>query len=210
MKTLFLTSIGLPIETRAYFLKLLAKPIKETRVAFVPTAADPDKKKWYVKAALDELKEIGFPIEMVDLKAPVEKVRDSIEKCDVLYINGGNTFYLMDWIRKSKLDEYLGDLLEEGKIYLGASAGSIIVGPDIACAGWDPGWDKNVVNTKDTCGLSFVDFAISPHFTEPEKCILTKNAKKVDYKIWPITDQQAILVQGAEITLVGKGEKVTL
>ena len=208
MKTLFLTSVGLPPETRDSFLSLLPKAAKDTKVAFVPTAADPDKDKWYVKSARDELIELGFQVQDVDLKGAISEVRDSIEKCDVLYVNGGNTFYLLDWVRKSKLDTYMGELLDNGLIYIGSSAGSIITGPDIACAGWDPGWDKDVVGMKDTTGLGYIDFAISPHFVEAERAILAENARKINYKIWPITDKQAILVKGVEVKLVGMGARI--
>lgn len=204
---LFLTSAGLPPETRDYFLKELPKKPEELKVAFIPTAADPESDKWFVKSALDELAGLKFPVVQVDLKDPKEKVHQELENADIIYINGGNTFYLLDWVRKSGLDKYLPELLNKGKIYVGVSAGSILVGPDIALSGWDPSWDKNNY-IQDTTGLKLVDFAISPHYTEEQGLILEEHSKNVDYPVIALTNSQAVLVREGERQIVGSGEPV--
>lgn len=206
MKKMFLTSTGLPPETAEYFLKLLEKDPKETKVAFIPTAADPEENKWFVDAAKKELFELRFIVSEVDLKEPPEEIRKKLENSDVIYINGGNTFYLLDWVRKSGLEKYLGKLIDKGKIYLGSSAGSILVGPDISISAWDEKWDKNNDNLKDLTGLNLVPYAIAPHFTEKDREILEKKSKEVNYKVVPITDQQAIVVDGENHKTVGEGE----
>lgn len=203
MKKLFLTSTGLPLETRQYFLDLIGKPPQEMKVAFIPTAADLDEDKWYVDAAKNQLKEIGFPFFEVDLKENPKVVKEKLENCDVIYVNGGNTFYLLDWVRKSRLDKYLDQLIENGKIYLGGSAGSVIVGPNIELAGWKGG-DENTVNLQDLTGLNIVPFAISPHFTEDERTALEEKSKTVSYQIIPITNEQAVIVTDSEYKIIGK------
>ncbi len=205
MKLLFLTSVGLPPETREYFLKELPKKPEEMKVAFIPTAADPEENKGFVRAAYDELVELKFPVIQVDLKESKEKVRTKLEKADIIYINGGNTFYLLDWARKSGLDTYLPKLINNGKVYLGVSAGSILAGPDIAISGWDPSWDKNDY-VSDTTGLNLVQFAVSPHYTEKERQVLEKEGRKVTFPVIAISDEQAILVKDGSWKVVGKGK----
>ncbi len=205
MRLLFLTSTGLPPETRDYFLKELPKKTEEMKVAFIPTAADLEENKWFVKAAYDELVDLKFSVVQVDLKESKEIIRAELEKADIIYINGGNTFYLLDWVRKSGLDKYLPELINKGKIYLGVSAGSILAGPDIAVSGWDPSWDKNDYVT-DTTGLKLVDYAISPHFTEKERTVLESKSKEVSYPVIAISDSQAILVKDDNRQIVGPGE----
>src|SRR3989344_4372382 len=210
MKILFLTSTGLPKEIRGSFLKVLPKEPKDLKVAFIPTAAELDADKWYVDIARNELLEIGFPVEDVDLKIDPKVLKQKLEKSDVIYINGGNTFYLLEQVKKSGLDKYLEELINNGKIYIGSSAGSVLVGPNIEAAGWDPGWDKNVNNLEDSNGLNIVPFLVAPHFTEEEREVLERNKPNVNYEIIPITDKQAVLIEGEKYNIVGEGERVTL
>lgn len=194
-RLLLLTSNGLSYKIRNYFLRELNKNPKDLKIAFIPTAADLEKDKQFVKDSRDELIEIGFQVEDVDLKINKKKLRRKIEDCDLIYINGGNTFYLLEWIRKSGLDNYLSELIDSGKPYIGVSAGSIITGPNIESAGWDTNWDKNITKLKDLSGLNLVPFAIIPHFTDKDKDLLEIKSKKVTYLILSITDKQAILVK---------------
>lgn len=205
MKLLFLTSAGLIPETRDKFLECLPKNPSHLSVAFVPTAADldPDPNPWYVKAARNELLDLGFKVEDVDLKIDPKPIKEKFEKADIIYINGGNTFYLLDWIRKSKVDTYLKDLIETGKPYIGASAGSVLAGPDIAIAGWDPNWDENSVNLLDTTGLGIVPFAVVPHYDTKDHFVVERESQLVDYKVVPLTNTQAVLVRGDSYEIIG-------
>ena len=209
MKRLFLTSVGLPKETRNYFLELLGKDPKGTLVAFIPTAADPEDDKWFVNAAKKEIKEIGMKIMEIDLKKEDKiSLMEKLSNCDVIYVNGGNTFYLLDWARKSGFNEVVKEQLKNGKIYVGVSAGSIIPGPSIEIASWGDG-DRNIVNLNDLTGLNFVQFAISPHYVSEDRKLLEEMSKKVNYSIVALNNSQAVLVDGEKIRIVGVGEKVS-
>lgn len=208
---LFLTSAGLPKETREYFIKLLDKDPKKVTVAFIPTAAYPEVDKWFVKATTDEIEKLGMSWEEVELKNEDEDaLLKKLKKFDVIYINGGNTFYLLDWVKKSGFNQIIRQLLEEGRIYVGVSAGSIIAGPNIEVSGWDATWDKNVVGLEDLTGLNLVPFAISPHFTEAERRVLEEKSKEISYPVWAITDKQAVLVVDDEVEIVGEGKIIKI
>jgi dipeptidase E len=209
-KSLFLTSTGLSPDVSPFFLNLLKSPPQSTKVAFIPTAGDPYDDKWFVTADLDRLKELGFPVEITDLKEDTQAIQQKLISSEIIYVSGGNTFYLLDWVRKSSLDTYLKQLLEQGRIYVGASAGSILAGPDIDVAQWSPDWDTNDVNLTNSKALNLVPFVISPHFTETERPILESHLPKVDYDIIPITDHQAIYWHDGQWQLVGVGELVKL
>jgi dipeptidase E len=207
---LFLTSTGLPPETSSFFLKLLDRPTKDYTVAFIPTAGDPYDDKWFVKEDLDRLKELGFQVNTVDLKQDKQVIQELLINSQIVYVAGGNTFYLLDWVKKSGLDSYLKRLLDHGRIYIGASAGSILAGPDIKSSSWGNGGDKNDVKLKDTKGLNLVPFVIHPHFTDKNRPILQKHLSKIKYDIIPITDSQAIYYHDGDWQLVGEGEKISL
>lgn len=205
-----LTSVGLPLDYRNDFLKLLSKAVDQTKVAFIPTAADPETDKWFVAAARNELLEIGFQVDDLDLKRESEiTLVDKLSQVDIIYVNGGNTFYLMDWVFKSGFDHTLRNPILQDKIYIGGSAGSIIAGPDIEISGWDPSWDTNSVGLTNFSGMNLVSFAISPHFTQTQKPILESKSKEVTYPIVAITDHQAVLVKGDTVKILGPGNYIS-
>lgn len=66
----------------------------------------------------------------------------NINEFDVMYMMGGNTFYLLNIIRKTGFDKNIKEFINSGKIYVGSSAGSEILGNSIDVAlGYD---DNNV------------------------------------------------------------------
>lgn len=189
---LLLTSTGLCPQVAPFFLKLIKQSPKNFNIAFIPTAADPYDDKWFVKKDIESLSGLGFPVDIVDLKTEPAVIRSQLENHQIIFVGGGNTFYLLHWIRQSGVDKYLARLLED-RYYIGASAGSILVGPDIELSGWNlSSRDENIVNLSDTTGLNLVPFAVSPHHTEKDKKLLSAESRHVKYQVIPITDTQAV------------------
>ena len=91
-----------------------------------------------------------------------------IDDFDIIYMMGGNTFYLLDVIRKTGFDKVIVDFINKGKIYIGSSAGSEILGNSIDVA---LGYDENNVNMIDFTGLKIVDALIVPHSNRKEEFI---------------------------------------
>ncbi|MDD5145241.1 MAG: Type 1 glutamine amidotransferase-like domain-containing protein [Candidatus Pacebacteria bacterium] len=206
---LFLTSAGLPPETTEEFLKLLVKKPEETKVCFIATASHPEENKWYVEKDKERLLELGFKITELDLKEENENsLTDKLKDFDVIFVEGGNTFYLLKYVRESGFDKALKLFLERGGIYLGVSAGTIITGPNIDTAWWKYGEpSKNKVGIRDLTGLNLVPFLTAVHINEANVAIIRSYAGKSSYKVVALTDNQAILVQNGEYKLVGEGEK---
>ena len=143
---LFLTSSGLPPETTEAFLGLLDKDPKEATICFIATAADPYDDKWFVEKDRQRLRELGFKITEIDLKQENEEsLTDKLGLVDVVFVEGGNTFYLMKYIRESGFEQAVKRFLKNGGIYLGVSAGSYVACPDIFPAQWKHAEDENTV-----------------------------------------------------------------
>lgn len=208
-RKLFLASAGLPPETAPYFAELLDRDPQDLKLVMIPTAGYPEIDPIRLNEAKEGLGKSGFQIEVIDLKVEDPKViKRKLEQVDIINVGGGNTFFLLYWVRKCGLDKYLGELLDQGKIYMGVSAGSMIVGPNIECSGWGQEPDENVVHLKDLTGLNFVPFAISPHFSKPERKILAEKSKKVNYPIIALSDIQAVRVTGNDYKIVGEGKEI--
>ncbi len=204
---LFLTSTGLPPEITEAFLQLLRKKPEEATVCYIATAADPEEDKWFVEKDKERLTELGFKIIEIDLKLENERsLSGSLANVDVVFVEGGNTFYLMKYIRESGFDKAIKRFLDNGGIYLGVSAGSYVVCPDISPAQWKHAEDENKVGLKELLGLGLVDFYVSPHYLPEHETIINENKDKVSYPIYALTDLQAISVEDGDVKFIGPGE----
>jgi peptidase E/mRNA-degrading endonuclease toxin of MazEF toxin-antitoxin module len=207
---LFLTSAGIQPETKDYFLRFLGRNPKNIKVAFIPTASNhPDESRKYVEISKNQLIELGFWVEEIDIEFfPKEELRIKLESFDIIYVNGGNTFYLLEQFKKSGLDLYIKDLLKD-RIYIGTSAGSIIAAPNIEICNWKNG-DKNDYKIKDLGSLSLVPFTFFVHYEEFEHKKIVEDAK-INYPLEVIclSNTQAVVVENNRYEIVGKGEKVS-
>ncbi|HSX15056.1 MAG TPA: Type 1 glutamine amidotransferase-like domain-containing protein [Candidatus Saccharimonadales bacterium] len=204
---LLLTSAGIRNQGIADALKsLINKPVESVKVGLIPTAQnfEPGNKDFFI-AQLTNLQKHGFSwIDIVDPAADGIDWKSRLDPVDIVFVSGGNTFYLMEETRKSGLGDWLSKNIAT-KVYVGVSAGSIMATPSIAVAEIDDG-DENAVGLTDLTGLSFVDFEVSPH--TPEFVSVEANneyATKIDRELYLIDDESAIKVDGKEITVVGEG-----
>lgn len=100
-----------------------------------------------------------------------EKLRSS----NILIITGGNTFKLLNHLRKSGLDRAIVEFWNKDEVVLsGFSAGAIVLSPSIETARIDG--DVNEPGLTDLTGLKIVNFEIWPHY-EPDQ-----TEKVADYK----------------------------
>jgi dipeptidase E len=144
-----------------------------------------------------QLQAHGFLCQTLDITGWSEPaLAEHLAGFDVLYIQGGNTFHLLDQMRRSGADRIIQDLVAgHGTVYCGVSAGSIVAGPDIGVAGWSPDWDRNEVGLTDLTGLCLVPFILSPHYV-PEDVALIADRLPLPYPILALRDGQAWVVNG--------------
>ena len=209
--TLLLTSAGIVPEVRESFISVLPKKKPdENRVAFVTTAAYGESKNpvWMEKDR-QLLRDCGIKhIEDVDFK---DKTQKDLEKVlsdkNIIFVNGGNTFYLLKWVRESGFDKVLPNFLKRGGLYVGVSAGSYIACPSIEAATWKH-QDRNRVGITDFTALNLVRFLITAHFEEKYRAVVDQAAKGTKYPIVALSDKQAVLIQDGKIKVVGESKKV--
>ena len=145
-------------------------------IVFIDTAAKFEEVNFYVDEAVEILENFGAKLRRLDVSCfqssavPVssqdkpfcyDKILATINECDIIYISGGNTFYLLNELRKSRAAQAIKNAVKAGKIYIGESAGAIVAAPDTRYATL---MDENSVNVSDFTGLNLVDFFTVPHF----------------------------------------------
>ena len=159
--------------------------------------------------------EIGFNVEEIDIEGKTEdQVYQLLEFKDMIFVEGGNTFYLLNAMQKCNFERVIKKLLKLGRVYVGSSAGSIVAGKTIQTADkFGTGTDNANLKLTNLNGLNLVPFDIFVHYQPEDNEIIKQkmpDPKKRAKNLKILTDEQAILVQGKEIDLIGQGEVVIL
>ena len=194
MKSLFLSSYF--TEVKDLFVDYIINNNKEKCITFIPTAANPEEVKFYVYSDMDALKNCGFKVEVLDISTCEEnKISEQINRNDFLFVSGGNTFYLLQEMKKKNVDKMIKQFISNNKTYIGSSAGSVILAKNINyIERMDDKTIANELTSNDSLGV--LDFCILPHYQcEPFEGIAEEIYKEYKNKldIRPLTNKQAIV-----------------
>lgn len=138
---------------------------KGSKLAFIDTAAEPDKDgddiQWLIndrKALVDA----GFDVSDYTITGKnKEEIEEYLSEFDHIYCSGGDTAYLLNQSYLTGFIEVIKNLvLNQDKTYIGSSAGSIIAGPRLPV--YLQRDDLSELNEKPA--FEFVNFTIVPHW----------------------------------------------
>jgi dipeptidase E len=153
----------------AALVRLLGKPIADSRALCIPTAmyghpmGGPGAKAWQFISGTSENPMVGLgwkSVGVLELTAlpSIDAARwvPLVKDADVLLVAGGDVLYLAYWMRQSGLTDLLPSLDET--VWVGLSAGSMVMTPEVGedFIQWRP-------PTGDVSTLGLVDFSIFPH-----------------------------------------------
>jgi dipeptidase E len=175
---------------------LIKEEIDNKKVAFIPTASLHEGYTGYVGSARKLFKKLGASVTEIDISTEAYSTIQAVfEDADVIYFTGGNSFFLMDQLRKTETDELLKKELANGKLMIGESAGAIICAPTIQ---YIEQMDEKPedYSQEDNEGLDLIDFYVLPHYlAAPFKKITERiMAEFSDLNICAINNHQAIIV----------------
>ena len=96
----------------------------------------------------------------------------------------------------------------KGKLYIGESAGTMILAPNIEYAKRMDNHLALTPNFNDFTGLGIIDFYPVVHFNSFPFEEATQNIIKEysNLPLKPISNQQAILITGKDVAILGKNE----
>lgn len=185
---------------------LIKEEIENKKVVFIPTASINEGYTGYVGSARKLFKKMGANLTEIDIsKEDFKTIEAVFEETDIIYFTGGNSFFLVDQLRKTGVDKLLKKELKKGKLMIGESAGSVICAPSISYIEIMDEKPEDYSQIDDN-GLNLIDFYVLPHYlTSPFKKITATILKKFsDLKICPINNHQAIMVNGKESKIIEK------
>ena len=186
-------------------LKKAEPELEGKTVTYIPTAAIAEEIEGMAEAEKKMLEALGLTVDELEVStASGENVREKLTKNDIIFVGGGNTFFLLQELKRSGADRVISGEVEKGKLYIGESAGAIAACPDI---GYSAEMDapEKAPDLTDYSGMNLVDFYVVPHLGHPEmgpeaETIIEKYSDKLDLKV--IDDYQAILVEGEQVRIL--------
>ena len=212
---LVLTSGGISNKSIENELKnIIGKDLKGLKMIFCTTASNyegGDMNDWLIKDII-HFKDLGFKIDVCDINGiNKENFLPRFEWSDVIYFEGGNTQWLRRCIKSSGLENHLKSLLET-RVWIGTSAGSIVLCPTI-CNSCQDLFDENIQGYPID-GLGLVDFQFIPHlnnefFPKIKKEYISnasKNLKAIDgKKLLVMDDNGAVFIDNGKTKIVSEG-----
>lgn len=192
---LLLTSDGLSTQNlKNFFISILPKESHDCSLLLIYYKLY-EEPELYEKYKKEEIKNIGIT-NVTSFDMHEEKFTNTNCKYDIIWVCGGNTFAILDRMKKTGVFDFIKkSATENNSLYLGVSAGSIIAGKNIKVANEKIGdYDENIIKLKDLSGLNFTNISVFPHFEKYMQEELDKLKKKVDYKIIEITDEEGVFV----------------
>ena len=202
MKKLILVSMLYQVTD---LVKTIEPELAGKTVTYIPTVGIVEETEGMVEEETTILESLGLAVDVLDVSAAsYESIVNSLTKNDIIFIGGGNTFFLLQELRRSGADKILVQEVNKGKLYIGESAGAVIACPDIGyCSGMDS--PEKAPELTDYTGLGLVDFYIVPHIGNKEMGEAAEKAveeynSKLDLKI--ITDRQIIQVDGENLKIL--------
>jgi dipeptidase E len=171
-----------------------------------------DEAKFWLKADRDSMTNLGFELEDFSVSNKTkDEVEKKLEEVDGIIMAGGNTFFLLQQLKYSRSLDLIRKFVQNGGVYIGSSAGSIVAGPDI--------WPVRMLDTKEKGkkidgykGIALTDVVILPHWGSEsfrEKYLgerLVQNYNN-DHKLMLLTDFQYLIIDNENLQFIDTRER---
>ena len=205
MKKLFLASLFKDVPQ--VFVDSINENLTGKTVTFISTAALPDKLDFHIKYSKQLLSEMGLVVDELDIStADHLDIVNKLENNDYIYVAGGNAFFLLQEMNRTGAGSLIKKQIDAGKLFIGESAGAVLLGPDIEYA-------KETDNPlaapqlKTFEALNVVDFYPLPHYQDESlkdavERIISKYGTELP--LVPFRNSQAILIMGKEKQIISE------
>ena len=208
-----LTAAGLRNEAIINALEtLVCKPLSKTKVLFVTTAANTgyDDKRWLLHNLLEFDRAGVLAIDIIDFAGlPEDLIESHVMGADVICFGGGDERYLARMFATHDFGQKL-PLWLTSKVYMGISAGSMVVGHYLAADVSRAIFIEEDFGDDEGDGLGLLSFAYIPHlnssFFSLRKERLDSLKGKFNVPVYATDDETALMVVNGEVSKVGDGE----
>jgi len=184
-----------------HFRKLMPK---KSNILLIPVATNRRNHRYCLKRIQDTFSQLEF--NKIDVISDLQELSwRHTQLFHAIYIDGGNTFKLINEIRKSSFKKIIIKFLNNGGIINADSAGAIILGKNIRTASIGSIADKNSIKIKNFSGLNLLNnYNIHCHFDyNEEKELLILFSKKYGDTI-ALTESSSVYIKNNKVFVIGR------
>lgn len=197
---LYLSSQGIPdIEA---FTKFVGKKPESIRLGLIFHAMDykpAGKRAEALTKTVSHFESFGITVDVIDLFT--NPTQEQLSEYDVVWLNGGNTFYLRWAIDESGTEQLLTEVFDNGVVYGGDSAGAVVAGPVIEH--FKIADDPKVAPYLVESGLKYFNLGLIPHWgSEEYRDVLGKIEKSFQddgYQTIRMSDESYVLIENGRV-----------
>lgn len=173
---------------------LTEKNPMDLKIAWVITAAMSGEGARFLNRTLECFRKNNYQPSIIDIHPKYKDyLLEELPKFDVLFVDGGNTFFLLKRIRETGLEQFIKNWVKD-KPYVGVSAGSYIMCPTIEMATWkNPDRDRH--GLEDLTGIGAVDYLVTAHYKEEYEPFIQKGMENCTHDVRRLRDGEFINVK---------------
>jgi dipeptidase E len=176
------------------------------RLGFVSAASLGDE-RLYCERVREALAPAGVEVAHIYWKV---KPLDALRSAEAIFVGGGNTYALLERLRRSELLDAMRERVQGDMPYVGSSAGANVAGPTILTTN-----DWNVVGLDRFEALGLVPFNVNPHYLEADPLMArgseTRDDRIREYHavnanpVFGIEEQTMVRIEGDAASVAGRG-----
>jgi len=203
LKMIYLTSNGI---TSKELLSHFKENCKGGIAAIITTASVGFKEKdKNIPSIIEVMNTCGYDCKFYDIEYDEP---NKLLDFDLIYIIGGNPFYLLNQIKTKKFESVFSELNNKGIPIVGVSAGSMVFTNNINIVNLLDERLNQEIGLDNFSALGLVDFEICPHYEmfrnrfDSFDEIMEKYIKEVNPTFYGINDGDAIFVNQGDISII--------
>jgi dipeptidase E len=205
MKKILLASNGNFVLNGDY--EIADKPKNKIKWAHIITASKGCENKDYISRHTKEMDKLGWNYEEIDIEGKTKnELKEILNDKDAIYVEGGNTFYLLRAIRESGFNEVVKEFIDKGIPYVGTSAGSYVACPTIEMATWKHQDKYDRCGVTDFTGMNLVPFLVTAHYDPEFEQRIREGMSKTHLITRILQDDQAIMCSDDSCVFLGGTE----
>ena len=196
---LYLTSAGINVLDE--LIPLLPFHPSGHTACYITTAGNLEGNPPWMDEEIEAIEKSSLAVRRIDLaKLSADVMADKFQGCDVIWVGGGNTYYLLQEVRRSGFDDFVVERIADGVPYVGTSAGSLILAPNIECIKYAEEHPDLKLSLESYDGLNVFPLVTFVHFDDPgfrdvyRKILM--DALENDVAFVTLRDNQFIFVDG--------------
>lgn len=163
--------------------------MKNMKLCFLFTIRSQDDWKW-ISHYNKDFNSFEFQVDKINISEELDSSK--LTWYNIYYVAWGNTYYILDRLRKTWIDKVLVNEIKQDKLYIWKSAWATILWKSIEITKLC--FDDNDINLKDLKWLNILDKEILPHFDNEWVDMKEYDKYKVGKNIVTLANNEALFI----------------